>query len=125
VGAAAAEVADAHRRVEQSRVEMMRAYAETPGCRRQLLLAYFGETLEDPCGRCDCCAAGTPQEQAAAGASAYPLQSRVAHARCAEGVVMRYEGDRIVVLFEEVGYRTLSLEAVAARALLAPVCATA
>jgi len=31
---------------------------------------------------------------------------------------MRYEGDRIVALFEDVGYRTLSLEAVAARGLL-------
>jgi ATP-dependent DNA helicase RecQ len=34
---------------------------------------------------------------------------------------MRYEGDRIVVLFDEVGYRTLSLEAVAARGLLEPL----
>ena len=31
---------------------------------------------------------------------------------------MRYEGDRIVVLFEQVGYRTLSLPAVSARGLL-------
>ena len=31
---------------------------------------------------------------------------------------MRYEGDRIVVLFEEVGYRTLSLDAVAHRGLI-------
>jgi len=31
---------------------------------------------------------------------------------------MRYEGDRVIVLFEEVGYKTLSLEAVAARNLL-------
>ena len=30
---AAAEVAESHRKVEQSRVEMMRAYAETTGCR--------------------------------------------------------------------------------------------
>ncbi|MCW2614324.1 MAG: recQ 3 [Frankiales bacterium] len=115
---AAAEVAEAHRRVEQSRVEMMRAYAETTGCRRQLLLAYFGETLDEPCGRCDTCAAGTAEEQADAGSSPYALQSRVVHAQWGSGVVMRYEGDRIVVLFEEVGYRTLSLEAVAARGLL-------
>jgi ATP-dependent DNA helicase RecQ len=31
---------------------------------------------------------------------------------------MRYEGDRIVVLFDEVGYRTLSLDAIAHRGLL-------
>ena len=115
---AAGEVAEGHRKVEQSRVEMMRAYAETTGCRRQFLLAYFGETLDEPCGRCDCCAAGTAQGAADAGSSPYALQSKVTHATWGEGTVMRYEGDRIVVLFEDVGYRTLSLEAVAARGLL-------
>ena len=40
------------------------------------------------------------------------------HASRGEGVVMRCEGDRNVVLFEDVGYRTLSLETVAARGLL-------
>ena len=116
--AAAAEVAESHRKVEQSRVEMMRAYAETGGCRRQFLLAYFGETLDEPCGHCDTCLAGTAQEQADADDSPFALQSRVTHAQWGTGVVMRYEGDRIVVLFEEVGYRTLSLEAVSARGLL-------
>ena len=115
---AAAEVAEGHRKVEQSRVDMMRAYAETTGCRRQFLLAYFGETLDEPCGNCDSCAAGTAQEAADAGSSPYALQSKVTHATWGEGTVMRYEGDRIVVLFDEVGYRTLSLEAVAARGLL-------
>jgi ATP-dependent DNA helicase RecQ len=57
-------------------------------------------------------------EQADAADSPFPLQSTVTHASWGSGVVMRYEGDRIVVLFEEVGYRTLSLEAVAARGLL-------
>ena len=40
------------------------------------------------------------------------------HAEWGDGVVMRYEGDRIVVLFEEVGYRTLSLDAIADKGLL-------
>ncbi len=114
----ASEVAESHRKVERSRVDMMRAYAETTGCRRQLLLAYFGQTLDGPCGRCDTCAAGTAHEQADADDSPFPLQSRVSHSAWGSGTVMRYEGDRIVVLFEEVGYRTLSLEAVAARGLL-------
>jgi len=118
VAEAAVEVAEAHRRVERSRVEMMRAYAETTGCRRQLLLGYFGETLDEPCGNCDTCAAGTAQEQFDQAGSPYALQSRVTHAQWGSGVVMRYEGDRIVVLFEDVGYRTLSLEAVAERGLL-------
>ncbi len=30
-------------------------YAETERCRRQVLLAYFGETAPDFCGACDCC----------------------------------------------------------------------
>ena len=114
----AAEVAESQRKMEQSRVEMMRAYAETTGCRRQFLLGYFGETLEEPCGNCDTCRDGTAEEQADADLSPFPLQSRVTHASWGNGVVMRYEGDRIVVLFEAVGYRTLSLEAVAARGLL-------
>ncbi len=117
--AAAAEVAESHRKVEQSRVEMMRAYAETTGCRRQFLLAYFGETLEEPCGHCDTCEAGTAQRGRPTPATRRSRCSpRVTHASWGSGVVMRYEGDRIVVLFEEVGYRTLSLEAVAARGLL-------
>ena len=116
----AAEVAEAQRRVERSRIEMARGYAETTGCRRQYLLAYFGEAYDEQCGNCDTCAAGTASEQPDAAASPYPLQSRVAHASWGEGVVMRFEGDRIVVLFEDVGYRTLSLETVTARNLLQP-----
>ena len=122
---AAAEVAEGHRKVEQSRVEMMRAYAETTGCRRQFLLAYFGETLDEPCGSCDTCAAGSARDAADSGSSPYALQSKVTHATWGDGTVMRYEGDRIVVLFDDVGYRTLSLEAVAARGLLEPLEATA
>jgi len=47
----AVELAAAHRRMEQSRVEMMRGYAETSGCRRQYLLGYFGEEFPNTCGR--------------------------------------------------------------------------
>jgi len=119
--AAASDVAESYRRVEQSRVDMMRGYAETLGCRRQYLLAYFGETLADPCGNCDTCRGGTASGQPAAEDSPYAVNSRVVHTAWGEGLVMRYEGDRIVVLFDEVGYKTLSLEAVMARQLLAPV----
>jgi ATP-dependent DNA helicase RecQ len=111
-------LADAHRRVEQSRVEMMRGYADTQGCRRQYLLSYFGEYLERPCGHCDTCAAGTAELACPPEDSPYPLLSSVRHAEWGDGVVMRYEGDRIVVLFDEVGYRTLSLDAVAHKGLL-------
>ncbi len=115
---AALLVAESHQRVDRSRMSMMRGYAETTGCRRQYLLAYFGEQLDEPCGNCDTCEAGSAQEQPDAAASPFALQARVEHVEWGEGVVMRYEGDRIVVLFEQVGYRTLSLRAVAARGLL-------
>ena len=118
---AAVEVAESHRRMEQSRVEMVRGFAETTGCRRQFLLGYFGEVLDAPCGSCDTCEAGTAGAQASAVESPYDLQSRVRHAQWGMGVVMSYEGDRIVVLFEEVGYKTLLLQAVADRGLLMAV----
>ena len=41
--------------MDQSRIEMIRGYAETDGCRRQYLLGYFGEDLPEPCGNCDTC----------------------------------------------------------------------
>jgi ATP-dependent DNA helicase RecQ len=118
---AAVEVAEAHRKVEQSRVEMVRGFAETIGCRRQFVLGYFGEVLDEPCGNCDTCEAGTATEAPDVADSPYDLQSRVRHAAWGDGVVMRYEGDRIVVLFEEVGYKTLLLSAVAERNLLEAV----
>ncbi len=117
---AAVEVAESHKKVEQSRLTMMQGYAETQGCRRQYLLAYFGEQLDEPCGNCDTCADGTAEEQPDAADSPFALQSRVNHAIWGSGLVMRYEGDRIAVLFDEVGYKTLLLEAVAARGLLEP-----
>ncbi len=116
--AAALEVADSQHRVDDSRLQMMRGYAETQDCRRQYLLGYFGEFLDEPCGNCDNCSAGTAEEQPDADDSPFPLQSRVRHASWGAGLVMRYEGDRIVVLFEEVGYKTLSLDTVVERGLL-------
>src|SRR5512144_426631 len=114
----ALDEAAARRRVDQSRVEMMRGYAETLGCRRQYLLGYFGEELVEPCGRCDTCIEGTAAEQPDSRESPYPLNARVRHTEWGAGLVMRYEGDRIVVLFEEVGYKTLALEAVQRNRLL-------
>jgi len=118
---AAEEVAEQRRHVEDSRVNMVRGYAETQGCRRQFLLSYFGETLPEPCGNCDTCSSGTARETADAGDSPFLVGGLVRHQAWGDGQVMRYEGDRVVVLFGEVGYKTLSLEAVAARSLLVPV----
>lgn len=39
-----------HQELIRSRIEMVRGYAETTGCRRQFLLGHFGEQLDTPCG---------------------------------------------------------------------------
>ncbi len=45
---------DDHRRREVSRLNSLVTYAEAQGCRRQTLLAYFGDPTE-PCENCDNC----------------------------------------------------------------------
>jgi ATP-dependent DNA helicase RecQ len=42
------------KRREHARLNVLLAYCEAAHCRRQLLLAYFGEASE-PCGNCDAC----------------------------------------------------------------------
>ena len=42
------------KRVEQMKLEAMLGYCEASGCRRQVLLGYFGEAI-GPCGNCDLC----------------------------------------------------------------------
>ena len=116
--AAARELAEQHQRMDESRVEMMRGYAETTGCRRQFLLGYFGEELDSPCGNCDTCSAGTAAASSSNEATEFPPESQVEHAEWGPGVVMRHEQDRIVVLFESVGYKTLALRTVLDNALL-------
>jgi len=48
---------DERKRVERQRLNALLALAEAPRCRRQTLLAYFGESSE-PCGNCDLCQEG-------------------------------------------------------------------
>jgi ATP-dependent DNA helicase RecQ len=115
----AVEVAENHQRLIRSRIEMMRGYAETTGCRRQFLLGYFGEQLAHPCGNCDTCEAGTAEDHAAAD-SPFPVNSGVEHAEWGHGVVMSTESDRLTVLFDQVGYKTLALAAVESHHLLTP-----
>lgn len=44
-----------HKRVERHKLDAMLGFCEITSCRRQALLRYFGETLEQPCGNCDNC----------------------------------------------------------------------
>jgi ATP-dependent DNA helicase RecQ len=118
--AAARELAEHHEKVDQSRVEMMRGYAETTECRRQFLLGYFGEQLDEPCGNCDNCSAGTAQRNPGPDDhdTPFPVETPVEHSEWGAGVVMRVEDDRVVVLFDDVGYKTLALAAVTENGLL-------
>lgn len=103
----------------QSRVEMMRQYAETDECRRAFILNYFGEASDATCGHCDNCEAGvvTVAHQAK-GHEPFPTGAEVTHVRWGAGRVMRYEDDTMTILFESVGYRTLALDVVQAEGLL-------
>ncbi|HKE66798.1 MAG TPA: ATP-dependent DNA helicase RecQ [Micromonosporaceae bacterium] len=180
--------AERHQTLQRSRTDMMRALAETSGCRVQPLLAYFGEQMSRACGHCDNCVrsrdgegglesgsrargrvigsrgaggrsaverrpgpgsgSGTAQGSATAqgpgkargsgtargaggripaargagqadGAVPYPLHSTVSHRQWGRGTVLGYDQDRMTVLFEEVGYKTLSVALVRANGLLA------
>jgi ATP-dependent DNA helicase RecQ len=51
------ESSDERKRIERQRLGALLSLAEAPRCRRQTLLAYFGEPSE-PCGNCDLCQEG-------------------------------------------------------------------
>ena len=110
---AAAEAEEMRRSFDRSRVDMMRAYAETVDCRRAFILSYFGEPFEPPCGHCDNCEAG--RVHASPVDVPFPVGARVAHGQWGEGIVQRYDDDSMVVLFDEAGYKTLALEVVRSR----------
>ena len=145
----AVELGDAHQQLERSRVDMMRGYAETTGCRRRFLLGYFGQSQSqsqsqdrlDGCGSCDRCEAGELSERGALGGPAVlagtggPLTAPVVaspageghpfrpgalvlHEHWGQGAVMSEEDQRLTVLFDTVGYRTLSLDVVREHGLL-------
>lgn len=125
----AARIAEARRRVDRSRVEMMRGYAETGGCRRRFLLGYFGEELPELCGACDTCRSGSAEriEEAREAADAsvdasgeWHVGMRVRHESWGEGGVVSDDGDRITVLFDEEGYKTLALEVIERSGVLQP-----
>ena len=45
----------AHKRLELHKLDAMLALCEQVHCRRQALLAYFGDHLDQPCNNCDTC----------------------------------------------------------------------
>ncbi len=52
---ASSEAEESHKRIERHKLDAMLALCETTDCRRQALLGYFADPLEQPCGNCDTC----------------------------------------------------------------------
>ena len=125
--AEAEALGDHFRLAERSRLEMMTGYAAARGCRRVFLLAYFGEAYRGPCGNCDACEAGRGEADTggSAGATAdggpFAPGSRVTHKSFGAGQVVRSEEDKVTILFDTVGYQTLSLGVVLRGGLLEAV----
>ncbi len=113
---AAAEVHDVYRTAERTRGEMMLQYMETESCRWRTILGYFGQPAEENCQRCDNCDEGI----ASVGHQPFALDARVSHELWGEGQVIDHDGDTVTVLFDEGGYRTLSVELVTEGELLRP-----
>lgn len=115
------------RRAEMARIEIVRAYGELTYCRRKYLLNYFGEERPDGCQHCDVCdsgqslpvAAGTTEEEALD--RPFPIKSWVVHKHLGKGMVVRYERNKIVVLFDTEGYKTYLLSMVTGQGLLKPL----
>ncbi|MFO0462540.1 MAG: DNA helicase RecQ [Burkholderiales bacterium] len=76
------EAGDEHKRVSRAKLDAMVALAEADGCRRVLLLRYFGEA-SGPCGNCDNCL--TPPERWDATEAARKLLSCIYRIRQASG----------------------------------------
>jgi ATP-dependent DNA helicase RecQ len=108
------------RRHARSRVELLREYAETRGCRRRFLLNALGEEFERvPCGACDNCASGLAQEMGSDDIDGpYRLNDHVVHSVFGRGDVTRVEHDAVGVRFDAAGYKTFALPEVVDMGLL-------
>jgi ATP-dependent DNA helicase RecQ len=119
----AVEGQEAYRQYRLGRVEMMKGYAATQACRRHFLLDYFGEASDTVCGNCDNCETGLSrkhlekQDVEEAGRP-FPTKAKVVHKKFGAGVVMRYEGDKVVILFDTEGYKELVTEVVVGNGLV-------
>jgi ATP-dependent DNA helicase RecQ len=85
-----------------SRREMMRSFVESDACRWSLITGYLGSAELDSCGHCDSCSQLDRARRSGDGVQ------RVRHTHFGPGSVVDTEGDKIVVLFDTAGYKTLS-----------------
>ena len=117
---AAAEAEEQRREFDRSRVDMMRAYAETarlPARVPPLLLRRAVRRRRAGTATTATRARGSTRRRTTC-RSRSARASR--HGEWGEGVVQRYEDDKMVVLFDDVGYKTLSVELVVENDLLEP-----
>jgi ATP-dependent DNA helicase RecQ len=89
-----------------SRIQAARTYAETSRCRRAELLAYFGDHYDPPCGRCDNDDLSTAAREAHVDRPG--RGRRVRHRLWGEGTLLHQDEHELIVVFDAVGYRTLT-----------------
>ena len=102
------------------RIREMEAFAQTGECRRQTLLAYFGEEVPGFCGTCDNCRSGrsvskkvrdrVDARQTTSRHKPWPVNSGVTHKTFGRGIVQAYGAGNVDVLFETAGKRSISVE---------------
>lgn len=130
------ETLESRERIAESRLAMMRAYAETSHCRRRVLLEYFGVEAPEWCGNCDGCErheAHQEQQQAqqhagtasASHASPLHVDQAVQHEEFGPGTVMGVEPDRVTIFFDAEGYKVVALSALETGVLSARELASA
>ena len=119
VAKAAKDRREVQREYAKSAVEMVRTYADTTDCRRRIVLELLGESHPERCLHCDNCDRGASVES---DDRPFAVGSPVKHPEWGRGTVQTYEeGDRVVVLFDTAGYKTLALGLVEDHHLLTPV----
>ena len=104
------------RTADRTRWEQLRQYLDTSACRWRILAAYFGEQVDGDCGHCDNCEAGRANEDDVD--QPFAVGASVEHAEWGCGEVQGYAQGTMTVLFEDGGYRTLSVDLVVERELL-------
>lgn len=109
---------------EESRIDMMRQYAETRDCRRRFILNYFGEKYDGRrCGYCDNDQASGSYEHAmepVVHTSPFSPGDVVVHERWGEGTVHRTTETEVTVLFDQKDYKTLDPQSVLDTGVLWP-----
>ena len=97
------------RAAERMRTENIAAYAHEVGCRWRFLLGYFGEPTDERCGHCDNDQRPDEAADETDGWRPFARGSRVRHPVFGEGEVIGYAGNRILLAFDQAGYKRLDL----------------